>query len=433
MASTTQSPAASVRNDSFGKALAAILLAAMAIVPLVYTRNGADVFRVGKLTVFRADGILILAVVAIALLWNIPGVRDWRPRRVDVLLAAAAVLWTVVTMLTSTNRANSLIAVLTIILAMAIFLAATRAAQVIGPMWLYVLFGSAIVIVVVMFLQLRDVWIVIEAPIAAGMNALDRFRLAEGSLFGNRNYAGTFLVLPAILAFVFATRSRGRIRVLHCATFAILAIGLLGARTMTALGATAVGIFTVLVMLSWKRALVGSLIVIALVGAYFAFYTPVQTRGRHFVEAIRTGQFGELSPGRVTAYRTAWRMFLDNPVFGVGPGRFGGEFLTYVIAAHEPPPSVNFGETHNDHLQVLAETGAIGYAILVAAMIILAKISFRARGDDETTNFAADAALPVVTSFAVVTLAQFPMQTEATMVTYATIAGLLRGWAARGD
>ena len=96
-------------------------------------------------------------------------------------------------------------------------------------------------------------------------------------------------------------------------------------------------------------------------------------------------------------------------------------------SAGRPGPGVNATEAHNDQLQVLAETGVIGYAILIAAFVAFALTARGARRDPRE-SFARDAALPLAVSIFVSTLAQFPLQLAVTIVTYATAAGVLRGW-----
>jgi O-antigen ligase len=70
---------------------------------------------------------------------------------------------------------------------------------------------------------------------------------------------------------------------------------------------------------------------------------------------------------RTELLKGAFSIFLDNPLFGVGPGNFGRGLVARGISRGEGSSavlsedlSVNFGVAHNMHLEVLAETGICG-------------------------------------------------------------------------
>jgi hypothetical protein len=89
----------------------------------------------------------------------------------------------------------------------------------------------------------------------------------------------------------------------------------------------------------------------------------------------------------------------------------------------------SFGQVHNDHLQVLAETGAPGYLLFLTALVMLGMVSLRRTAiDDPRTQFARLFALPAAVTFAVLALAQFPMQLTAPMVPAIYLAALCFAW-----
>ncbi len=61
-------------------------------------------------------------------------------------------------------------------------------------------------------------------------------------------------------------------------------------------------------------------------------------------------------------WKSAWKMFLDHPILGVGPGRFGVFFGRY----HSLPfgGQSTWGNAHDLYLQSLAERGIIGFCAL---------------------------------------------------------------------
>ena len=126
-------------------------------------------------------------------------------------------------------------------------------------------------------------------------------------------------------------------------------------------------------------------------------------------------------------------MFTDHPLTGVGPGAFAWHYYDYKIRAEQRVPSLrlayhrgsNAGEAHNDHLQVLAEGGVLGYAAFAAVMIALGSLSFRA---PKTATFARRLALPLAIYWVVLSLAQFPLETTVVRSLLVHLAALCVAW-----
>ena len=95
---------------------------------------------------------------------------------------------------------------------------------------------------------------------------------------------------------------------------------------------------------------------------------------------------------------------------------------------------MNFAETHNDHLQVLAETGLPGYALLLAGVLLLAFPGSRrhkrnAKGGTRVEQtLARNLRLPLATAFVVLALGQFPLQLAAPRFEFLMLAGLCIAW-----
>jgi O-antigen ligase len=129
-------------------------------------------------------------------------------------------------------------------------------------------------------------------------------------------------------------------------------------------------------------------------------------------------------------------MFLDRPLVGVGPGTFSAVYMTYKDRTDEAFPqwarlgNESFGQAHNDHVQILAETGLPGYLIFLAALLLLASLSWR-RGETSTDpreRFVRTFAFPAAAAFALLALAQFPMQLTAPMVPAIYLSALCFAW-----
>jgi O-antigen ligase/predicted TPR repeat methyltransferase len=68
--------------------------------------------------------------------------------------------------------------------------------------------------------------------------------------------------------------------------------------------------------------------------------------------------------GRIQMNQATWRMFLDHPWFGVGPGAWRWFHPEYRIESS----TINPHYAHNDLLQFAAEYGMVGMALLVATL-----------------------------------------------------------------
>ena len=74
----------------------------------------------------------------------------------------------------------------------------------------------------------------------------------------------------------------------------------------------------------------------------------------------------ERGQGRAAAWRVAWDAARSRPVVGIGAGGFEQRWL----AARRQPFA--FRDAHNLYLEMLAELGAVGLALLLAAFAVLA-------------------------------------------------------------
>ena len=140
--------------------------------------------------------------------------------------------------------------------------------------------------------------------------------------------------------------------------------------------------------------------------------------------------------GRLGSFLATWQMFRDHPIVGVGPGAFAYEFFPYAIETQHRYGArlqldiggVNFHEAHNDHLQTLAETGLIGYALLLASFITVAIVSWSPRTEDKRAAFAHSLGFPLIASFFVLALGQFPLHITAVLMNDLFLAALICGW-----
>ena len=90
---------------------------------------------------------------------------------------------------------------------------------------------------------------------------------------------------------------------------------------------------------------------------------------------------GEYAGSRQSIWRAGWRMALDNPLTGVGPGHFKEEYAAY----RDKGTDRIYGHAHNDFINVAAYAGfpaAVFYlGIFVSIIIRIIKIRHRCTGD----------------------------------------------------
>jgi O-antigen ligase/tetratricopeptide (TPR) repeat protein len=171
-------------------------------------------------------------------------------------------------------------------------------------------------------------------------------------------------------------------------------------------------------------AVLASLLAIAAAGLFFA-RTPM---GSHLVERVR--QIASLSApttqSRLEIWRAGLRMVRDHPWLGVGLDAFGTAFPRYRTAAYwriEWARTPN--KAHNEALGILATQGFVGGAAALIVVVLAALAIVRAaRRPEEPVRAGAVAVGAALVAFVVQDLASF------TVVSIGSLAAALLGWAA---
>jgi Lipid A core - O-antigen ligase and related enzymes len=417
-----------------------IIVAGVVVIPCFVSPTGQESFRFPKLLLFRAEGIILLTIVAIAAIWGKFDFRRYSLRDPAVWLPLAIVGWTAITTITSHKPLISVYSLLTVVTGMTIFLLTYVLGRNKSIHVAAIVLIPALVNALVYWLQRAKLWnpLVPDRWTLMASNAPEIQRLSDIALQGNRNDVGTFLLIPSLLAIVLATTFKGRLRVIYGTAAVLLISALVLSRTLTAMIALVVGIAALGTMRSWRAAIGTATVAILLAVLALQFYPPVHNRLELLRKYASQKKYNQIFSGRLGAYMAAAEMAIDHPIVGVGPGVFGREFLPYKINVDSRYGSqglntsgVNFGEAHNDHLQVADETGVLGYVGLASVLVLVGALSFRRRNfesSDPRRLYAVSAAFPAALSFAVLALAQFPLQLASTLVTYAFAIGLMEGW-----
>lgn len=414
-------------SERFLTLLWCIVVATAVSAPLAMVPGSFDVFRTPKDVVFLALALVLIAAGAAGALLSDEIGRALRPRGIEVFVALAAAAWTGIATLTSLRPAASLWKPLTAVCFAAFFLAVLVLARRRGLPALLVVFVPAAINATLATLQSTGIWY----PWAVDPRIPQRLRTT--GLIGNPNDLGTYLVVPAIAAIAAAVVWRNH-KWLY-ALAALLLVGLASAQSVTPVVAAAAGLFA-LATTGGSRRLRVAVIVAAFALVFAAAAHPgSRERFQRLFATASSGQLPEITSFRVVPAATALQMFRERPLIGVGPGTFSATYMTEKLKTDEAfpqwirPRNTLFGQVHNDHLQVLAETGIPGYLLFLGALALLGAITFRAvPSEDPRVRFARLFAFPAVVTFGVLALAQFPLQLTSPMVADLHLAALCFAW-----
>jgi O-antigen ligase len=358
------------------------LLFLAATVPVVISLHGFDIYRVPKLLYFQAGTLLIGALFAVTALYD----ENLRVRlarqRFPMAIASAAVIWSaVVTLLARHPDVSYEAPFRTFCYGLFFVMVASLAGQQ-RPLALLAVGAAilpAIVSSVYAILQSRGVPMPL---ITFRPHTMPRNQVV--ALLGNPNYVGTYLLLPVMAMLAAAVAWR---RWWIGAIALLLMGGILATVTVTAIGAIGAGILALVITTPSRRVRIGAAAMILAGIVAMAAFGPARRRAVTLATDLRNGHFDTLTSLRLPAFSAAAMMFAERPLLGVGPGNFGADYLTYRLRVDEIHPewlrfdNLSFGEVHNDHLQLLAETGVPGYLLFLLFVGRIGMIGFRRRGN----------------------------------------------------
>jgi len=128
------------------------------------------------------------------------------------------------------------------------------------------------------------------------------------------------------------------------------------------------------------------------------------------------------SGGRPIAWIAALKMVREFGLFGVGLGSFGELYLRYRPAGS----GLAFDHAHNDYLELFAECGLFGFAILTAA-VVFAVLYWFDRFRDRRSRFARTIGLAsgmAAVGLAIDALVNFPFRNPAVLWHFAVVLGI---------
>ncbi|MGZ8797766.1 MAG: O-antigen ligase family protein [Thermoanaerobaculia bacterium] len=416
--------------------LSLVIIASVVAVGFFIVPTAKEAFRFPKDILIRAEGIVLIASWILLFLRGIK--PAYRPADKPVaLLVSAVIVWTGFTSLMAINRTLSAYAfawtvtVAVILLSTYVVIGERRRMSDIVPLLVPALANAIIAIC-----QATRIWspVRLEDDTASGMRVT--------ALIGNPNDTGGFLVAPVLVATALAIVSR-RWRVAWAAAAVVMFLGLVATRSATATIACIAGLACIAITASTRRWRT----LLALAAAAVIAGTVLAATGRVSINDVRRlkqiDALDQLLTYRVPPALAAWRIFLDHPLTGVGPGCWAPLYFDYKIAVERDHPKLfhsgqgwsNFAEVHNDHLEILAETGLPGYLLFIASLAFIGCHSFAKSGDEkgasETGRLARLLAFPAAAALAVLCLAHFPLQLASTTTSFVFVFATVVGWLRR--
>jgi O-antigen ligase len=186
------------------------------------------------------------------------------------------------------------------------------------------------------------------------------------SFFGTELIMGSYLSrLSPLLFALFLLKKKKKLELYSMSIFFILVTGLIyisGERAaffLYILSFIFIMIFTKLNLKLKITLLAGSLILITLLTLSFA-----KIKHRMISQPIKTINKSIFTQAHDSLIRTAYNMFLDKPIFGHGPKMFRVLCKDEKYATGKTPCMTH---PHNFYVQLLAETGIIGFSFLFSA------------------------------------------------------------------
>lgn len=186
----------------------------------------------------------------------------------------------------------------------------------------------------------------------------DRINIRHGGEIGRRfllpgeepNYISTSLVFPLALALAFHHVSKGMGKLFWIGIACMTAIGCVGTYSRSGFLATALVVGFYLL----RGNLMKGIIPVGVFAGAFAMAVMLIPALNKRIFGIGDAVNGGAT-GRFALWKQAVGMWLDSPIFGHGMSAFYDRYQ---------------GAVHNSYLQVLAETGVVGFAFYLAVIVL---------------------------------------------------------------
>jgi len=418
------------------------IMALVVLSPLVFFPSLINLYRLPK------TAFISLIVTALIWLWFFLTVQE-KERLAAFPLALPAILYLGISVLSLVNAANPYEGIF----------ALSQEAVYIFLFW-----------IVVNHVRSREkienilLWAIPSAVIVSLIGVYQRFGgnipglmniAMPGSTFGNKNTAAQYilLLLPIPYLFMISATDRQKER-LFAICAAILTTYLLYTGTRAAWAGAIVAFLALVIFFRLKKPLAEtqianiktlisnkkiSLACIALfviaMNVIPPFVVPDWNLTGFPSPAGRLGTALELDKdasfvGRLAIWANTLKMFKDHPVLGVGKGNFKTMYPFHAASAIKDPgfsSEVQPREAHNDYVQLLAETGTLGFlSFLLIVFVIARRVWISIAGKNEIHSML----LIVTLAFSIIAILveaslDFPFELPVSLAFLWLFAGLL--------
>ena len=414
------------------------LICAIAVVatPLLISPRGQDSFRAPKDLAFIAFALLLLPALAL-----LPVRRLFREYRNEWILACAVLAWIWIRALTTPSRPIGPAAMATLTVLLAAGFAVAARSRDLKP--LYWLLPAAIVNAVLTTLQRLKLYSPFELNDPYGTDPVT-------GLLGTSNDVCMTLLFAALAGVTLLRVERQRRWWIFAAVSEVIIVaGLLMSGSVAAVVAFAAGIWAFVMMMlpSYRRRVLWTMVVISVV-VTIGTVTPVfRRRISQVYDAAMRGNYNEVVSNRIVPFLAAWEMFADAPLTGMGPNGFRARYFEYKLrvdtkyrwllpeemAEWSLGRVINFGQTHNEFLQIASELGLPGVLLFVTGIVLVGMRSFKPVPPDAAGRAAHLMAFPFATATALLCMAQFPFRLAAPLISLILMCVLSIVWSREAE
>ncbi len=192
------------------------------------------------------------------------------------------------------------------------------------------------------------------------------------------------MYVPIAFAFAFLLKQNINLRILAVLVFFILFIGVVMSFTRAAWVSLAVAFVAMLVVVfKLRREIIGVMIVIGLTVIWLNWSSIMQKFEKNdqvssdnlteHVESISNVSTDASNLERVNRWKSAFRMFMDKPWLGHGPGTYMFLYAPYQKPYDKTIISTNAGDlgnAHSEYIGPLAESGFMGAALVLVLVFV---------------------------------------------------------------
>ncbi len=246
--------------------------------------------------------------------------------------------------------------------------------------------------------------------------------------FANLNAVGLYAAASLLL---FSSYRRVPLIKAFIASFIVMAsISILFSTSRTAwLGlAVVVPLFAFFLFKKKKHFLISMLFLVGAALLLYTFNPTVHTRIAQIFSDI-AGFYSDSATstsvgGRFMMWKASWKMFLSNPLFGVGTGDYIATVTRYVESGDFPGYLLEFNQPHNIFIFALATNGLLGLAALLFVFYSILKLSRRQVRSDSAERLFGFVAFAVAVHFMVAGLADSLLHIHVLLCTFAFVLGV---------